>query len=133
MMGLVGSLKHLWLQKRGGIMKAKLFGGIFLVIVILSSSVSATPTAGFYGINPISTFLNGFAIRSIERFCVGGRGPNADSWTETGTLIGGDADDYANGKMPDQSKDNINSLLSSCKGSKPGLIGRSEVKGFYQY
>ncbi|MCD6379107.1 hypothetical protein J7M07_01505 [bacterium] len=113
-------------------MKVKLFSGILLVIVLLSSSVSATPTAGFYGINPISTFLNGFAIRTIERFCVGGRGANVDSWEEAGTLLGGDADDYANGKMPDQNKDKITGVLSNYNGLTPDLNCRSEAK-FYQY
>ncbi len=91
-------------------MKVKVFGSTLLVIILLSSSVSATPTAGLYGVNSISTFLNLFAVRFIDRCFVDNRGANADSWTETGDLLGGDADDYANGKMPDQSKGSINRL-----------------------
>ena len=95
-------------------MKVKVFGSTLLVIILLSSSVSATTTAGLYGVNSISTFLNLFAVRFIDRCCVDARGANADSWIETGDLLGGDADDYANGKMPDQNKESINRLTPGC-------------------
>ena len=88
-------------------MKVKLFGGTLLVIILLSSSVSATQATGIYSVNPVSTFLNVYTVRFIEHFCIGSSSVNVDSWINTGTLLGGDADDYANGKMPDQNKDGI--------------------------
>ncbi|MDZ7860249.1 MAG: hypothetical protein U5O15_06225 [Candidatus Krumholzibacteriota bacterium] len=101
-------------------MKAKILCGAILVVILLSSSVSATPTAGFYGVNSISTFLNRYAIRIIERFYVEEKTVK-DGWAETGNLLGGDADDYANGCMPDKGKGNINDISSGQDGFDTGL------------
>ncbi len=102
-------------------MKAKMLWGTILVVILLSSSVSATPTAGFYGVNSISTFLNRFAIRIIDRFYVEEKTVKVDGWTKTGGLLGGDADDYANGCVPDNRKGKINDISSEKDGPDTGL------------
>jgi len=72
-------------------MKVKVTLIVLLAVMFISSSVSASPLLTPNRINSIWNYIYGISIRSLNRFETEGESAGR-------ALLGGDADDYANGR-----------------------------------
>lgn len=98
-MGLQGVLK-LVASKRRGTMKAKIFTVILLACVVLSSSVKASPVIANNNQNILSSYFYRITVRIIDLL-------DSDDAGSGNNIVGGDADDYANGRTKESSKNDI--------------------------
>jgi len=80
-------------------MKAKIFTVILLACVVLSSSVKASPVIDLNNQNVLSSYFYRLTVKVIDLF-------DSDD-SNSGNIVGGDADDYANGRTGESSKDDL--------------------------
>jgi hypothetical protein len=80
-------------------MKGKIFSVILLACVVLSTSVNASPIIDFNNQKVLSSYFYRLAVRIMD---------SVDSNDDTAIdIVGGDADDYANGRTEESSKDDL--------------------------
>ncbi|MFO8032045.1 MAG: hypothetical protein R6U22_05840 [Desulfohalobiaceae bacterium] len=86
-------------SKRRGAMKGKIFAVILLACIFLSSSVNASPIIDVNNQRILSSCFYRFAVKIIDSIT-----PDDDV---TINIVGGDADDYANGRTRENDKGNL--------------------------
>lgn len=79
---------------------------LLLAVVLVSSSVSASPIPPVYRTNSIWEFIYSMSIKLIDRH-------QAIEWNSERDLLGGDADDYANGRDRGNDEDEVSKLGSA--------------------
>ncbi|MGM0482995.1 MAG: hypothetical protein ACQERI_00425 [Candidatus Krumholzibacteriota bacterium] len=87
-------------SKRRGAMKGKIFAVILLACIFLSSSVNASPIIDVNNQRILSSCFYRFAVKIIDSIT-----PDDDDVTIN--IVGGDADDYANGRTRENARDDL--------------------------
>ena len=80
-------------------MKGKIFAVILLACIVLSSSVNASPIIDVNNQRILSSYFYRFAVRILDSI-------TSDD-DVTINIVGGDADDYANGRTEENTKDDL--------------------------
>ncbi len=89
-------------------MKAKVTLIVLLAVIFISSSVSSSPLLNPDRINSVWSYIYSISARSLNRFEIDGEaGGHA--------LLGGDADDYANGRDRDSEPADERRILDHCR------------------